>query len=96
MVRTEDTVGRLSESKLVVMVTVTHEQQVGPLLRRFQHGLDEPILVEDRVVRLETSLGVALADDSVLPSTFWRADRSTRVGRRLRPAASTSSLCEFQ
>ncbi len=89
MVRTEDTVGRLSESKLVVLLTVKHEQDVGAVLRRLQHGLDEPIQLEGKVVRLETSLGVALADESESAiDVLERADRSTRVGRRLRPAAS--------
>jgi diguanylate cyclase (GGDEF)-like protein len=93
MVRTEDTVGRLGESKLVVVLTVDDEQHVGPLLRRLQHGLDEPILLEGAVVRLETSLGVALADESESATdVLARADRSTRVGRRLRPGPSTVSV----
>ena len=93
MVRTEDTVGRFGDGKLVVVLTVDHEQHVGPLLRRLQHGLDEPILLEGAVVRLETSLGVALADESESAAeVLARADRSTRVGRRLRPGPSTLSV----
>ncbi len=45
ILRSEDTVGRVGGSELVVVLTVTDEQAVGPLMRRIQHTLDEPVMV---------------------------------------------------
>ena len=45
VLRAEDTIGRVGGSELVVVVAVTDEQVVGPLLRRLQHTLDEPVTV---------------------------------------------------
>jgi diguanylate cyclase (GGDEF)-like protein len=83
VVRAEDTIGRVGESELVVVVAVTDEHVVGPLLRRLQHTLDEPVTVGDRDIRLHSSLGVAVAEDSEsAEDVLARADRSTRVSRR--------------
>ena len=83
VVRAEDTVGRVGGSELVVVVAVTDEHAVGPLLRRLQHTLDEPVSVEGEPIRLQSSLGVAVADDSESPEDLLaRADRSTRASRR--------------
>jgi diguanylate cyclase (GGDEF)-like protein len=83
VVRAEDTVGRVGGSELVVIVAVTDEHVVGPLLRRLQHTLDEPVIVGGQEIRLHSSLGVALAEDSEsAEDVLSRADRSTRVSRR--------------
>jgi diguanylate cyclase (GGDEF)-like protein len=83
VVRAEDTVGRVGGGELVVVVAVTDEHAVGPLLRRLQHTLDEPVSVEGEPIRLQSSVGVAVADDSESPEDLLaRADRSTRASRR--------------
>ena len=83
VLRAEDTIGRVGGSELVVVVTVTEEQVVGPLLRRLQHTLDEPVTEGGQDIRLHSSLGVAVAEDSEsAEDVLTRADRSTRVSRR--------------
>ena len=64
VLRTEDTVGRVGGSELVVVVTVTDEQATGPLMRRIQHTLDEPVTVGGQDIRLHSSLGVAIAEEA--------------------------------
>ncbi len=83
VVRAEDTVARAGGSELVVVVAVTDEHAVGPLLRRLQHTLDEPVSVEGDPIRLQSSMGVAVAEDAESPEdVLARADRSTRASRR--------------
>jgi diguanylate cyclase (GGDEF)-like protein len=83
VLRAEDTVGRVGASELVVVLTVNDEQAVGPLMRRLQHTLDEPVPVGGKDVRLHASLGVAIAEDTEsAEEVLSRADRSTRVARR--------------
>jgi len=83
VLRAEDTIGRVSGTEVVVVVTVTDEQAVGPLLRRIQHVLDEVITVDGIDVHLHASLGVAMAeDDESAEDVLGRAGRSTRVVRR--------------
>ena len=83
VLREEDTIGRVGGSELVVVLAVTDEQAVGPLLRRLQRTLDEPVAVGGQGIRLSASLGVAVAEDSEsAEDVLARADRSTRVGRR--------------
>lgn len=83
VLRAEDTIARVGSSELVTVMAVTDEQVVGPLMRRLQHTLDEPITAGGQTLRLETSLGVAVADDpESAEDVLARADRSTRVGRR--------------
>jgi diguanylate cyclase (GGDEF)-like protein len=83
VLRAEDTISRVGGSELVVVVAVTDEQVVGPLLRRLQHTIDEPVPVGGRDIRLQASLGVAVAQDSEsAEDVLARADRSTRVSRR--------------
>ena len=83
VLRAEDTIGRVGGSELVVVVAVTDEEVVGPLLRRLQHTLDEPVTEGGREIRLHSSLGVAVAEDSeTAEDVLARADRSTRVIRR--------------
>jgi len=83
VLRTEDTVGRVGGSELVIVMTVSDHQVVGPLMRRIQHTLDEPVIVGGRAIRLHASLGVAVAEDSEsAEDVLVRADRSTRVGHR--------------
>jgi diguanylate cyclase (GGDEF)-like protein len=83
VLRTEDTVGRVGGSELVIVVTVNDEQDVGPLMRRIQHAVDEPVMVDGRGVRVRASLGVAIAEDAEsAEEVLARADRSTRVTRR--------------
>jgi diguanylate cyclase (GGDEF)-like protein len=83
VLRAEDTIARVGSSELVTVMAVTDEHVVGPLLRRLQHTLDEPVTVGDQAIRLETSLGVAVADDpESAEEVLARADRSTRVSRR--------------
>jgi diguanylate cyclase (GGDEF)-like protein len=83
VLRTEDTVGRVGGSELVIVMTVSDQQAVGPLMRRVQHTLDEPVMTGGRAIRLHASLGVAVAEDSEsAEDVLVRADRSTRVGHR--------------
>jgi diguanylate cyclase (GGDEF)-like protein len=83
VLRAEDTIGRVGGSELVVVVAVTDEEVVGPLLRRLQHTLDEPVTEGGQEIRLHSSLGVAVAEDSeTAEDVLARADRSTRVSRR--------------
>jgi diguanylate cyclase (GGDEF)-like protein len=83
VLRAEDTIGRVGGSELVVVVAVSDEHVVGPLLRRLQHTLDEPAIVGGQEIRLHSSLGVAVAEDSEsAEDVLARADRSTRVSRR--------------
>jgi len=83
VLRAEDTVGRVGGSELVVVVTVNDEQAVGPLMRRLQHTLDEPVIVGGQDIRLHSSLGVAIAEDTEsAEDVLTRADRSTRVSKR--------------
>ena len=64
VLRAEDTVGRVGGSELVVVLAVTDEQVVGPLMRRLQHTLDESVTVGGKDIRLQASLGVAVAEDT--------------------------------
>ena len=83
ILRSEDTVGRVGGSELVVVLTVSDEQAVGPLLRRIQHTLDEPVMVGGSAIRVHSSLGVAIAEDTEsAEDVLARADRSTRVAKR--------------
>jgi diguanylate cyclase (GGDEF)-like protein len=83
VIRAEDTIGRVGGSELVVVVAVTDEHVVGPLLRRLQHTLDELVIVGSDEIRLRSSLGVAVAEDfETAEDVLARADRSTRVSRR--------------
>ncbi len=83
VLRAEDTVARVGSCELVAVMAVTDEHVVGPLLRRLQHTLDEPVTVDGQPIRLDTSLGVAVADDTEsAEEVLARADRSTRVSRR--------------
>src|SRR5580693_8110565 len=80
VLRAEDTIGRVGGSELVVVLAVTDEQVVGPLMRRLQRTLDEPVVVGGQEIRLSASLGVAVAEDSEsAEGVLTRADRSTRV-----------------
>ena len=83
VLRAEDTIGRVGGSELVVVVTVNDEQAVGPLMRRLQHTLDEPVRSGGQDIRLHASLGVAVAEDNEsAEDVLSRADRSTRVSKR--------------
>lgn len=83
VLRTEDTVGRVGGNELVVVLAVTDEQSVGPLTRRLQKTLDEPVVVGEREIRLRAILGVALAEDAEsAEDVLARADRSIRAASR--------------
>jgi diguanylate cyclase (GGDEF)-like protein len=83
VLRTEDTVGRVGGSELVVVLTVSDEQAVATLTRRLQHTLDEPVVVGSQSIRLQATMGVAVADDGESAEDLLvRADRTTRVGHR--------------
>jgi diguanylate cyclase (GGDEF)-like protein len=83
VLRMEDTVGRVGGNELVVVLTVTDELSVGPLTRRLQNTLDEPVVVGGQPIQLRAALGVVLAEDAEsAEDVLARADRSTRVGGR--------------
>jgi diguanylate cyclase (GGDEF)-like protein len=83
VLRAEDTIARVGGSELVVVVAISDEHVVTPLLRRLQHTLDEPVTEAGSSIRLDSSLGVAVAeDDESAEDVLARADRSTRVSRR--------------
>ncbi len=76
VLRTEDTVGRVGGSELVVVLAVNDEQAVGPLVRRLQQTLDEPVTVGGRSIRLQATLGLAVAEDGEsAEDVLARADR---------------------
>jgi diguanylate cyclase (GGDEF)-like protein len=64
MLRSEDTVSRVSETELVAVMTIEDEQYVGPLMERVRSVLDDPISVTGRNVRVETTLGTVTARNS--------------------------------
>lgn len=64
MLRSEDTVSRVGESELVAVMTIDNELAAGPLMRRVQDVLDDPIAVTGRDVRLSASLGTVTARNS--------------------------------
>lgn len=64
MLRSEDTVSRVSETELVAVMTIEDEQYVGPLMERVRAVLDDPISVTGRNVRVETTLGTVTARNS--------------------------------
>jgi diguanylate cyclase (GGDEF)-like protein len=83
VLRTEDTIGRVGGNELVVVLAVTDELSVGPLTRRLQKTLDEPVVVGGQPIHLRATLGVALAEEAEsAEDVLARADRSTRVGGR--------------
>ena len=83
VLRTEDTVGRVGGSELVVVLTVSDEDAVGTLTRRLQHTLDEPVVVGSQSIRLLATIGAAVAhDNESAEDLLTRADHSTRVGHR--------------
>jgi diguanylate cyclase (GGDEF)-like protein len=83
VLRTEDTIGRIGGNELVVVLAVTDEQSVGPLTRRLQNTLDEPVVVAGQPIRLHATLGIALAEDAEsAEDVLARADRSTRASSR--------------
>ncbi len=80
VLRTEDTVGRVGGSELVVVLAVNDEQSVGPLMRRLQHTFDEPVVVGGQSVRLHATLAHALAEDGEsAEDVLARADRTNRL-----------------
>ena len=87
VVRAEDTVGRVGGSELVVVLAVTDEQVVGPLMRRLQHTLDEPVTVGGKDIRLQSSLGVAVAEDAESAEDRAGPGRPVHPGQ---PALSTT------
>jgi diguanylate cyclase (GGDEF)-like protein len=83
ILRDEDTVGRVGGSELVVVVTINGEEDAGPLVRRLQHTLDEPVMVGGQRVRMHARLGLALAEaGETAEDVLIRADRSTPVTHR--------------
>ena len=83
VLRAEDTIGRIGGAELVAVLEVTDEQAVGPLTRRLQHTIGEPVVVGDRPVRVHAAIGVVLAAGSEsAEDVLTRAGHSTRVGNR--------------
>jgi diguanylate cyclase (GGDEF)-like protein len=66
MLRSEDTVSRVSETELVAVMTIEHEEFLEPLMRRVQAALDNPIRLagRDGAVRLGATLGTVTARDA--------------------------------
>jgi diguanylate cyclase (GGDEF)-like protein len=63
MLRSEDTVSRVSETELVAVMTIENEEFLEPLMRRVQAVLDDPIAVagRDTDVRVSATLGTVTA-----------------------------------
>jgi diguanylate cyclase (GGDEF)-like protein len=64
MLRSEDTVSRISENELVAVMTVEDEQYVELLMRRVQAVLDDPIALTGGIVKVVTTLGTVTARNS--------------------------------
>jgi diguanylate cyclase (GGDEF)-like protein len=64
MLRSEDTVSRVSETELVAVMTIEHEEFLEPLMRRVQTVLDNPISLGGRDVRITATLGTVTARDA--------------------------------
>jgi diguanylate cyclase (GGDEF)-like protein len=64
MLRSEDTVSRISENQLVAVMTVEDEQYVELLMRRVQAVLDDPIALTGGIVKVATTLGTVTARNS--------------------------------
>ena len=75
MLRSEDTVSRISENELVAVMTVEDEQYVELLMRRVQAVLDDPIAVGGGTVR------VPRPSERSPPGTRSRPRRSWRAGQ---------------
>jgi diguanylate cyclase (GGDEF)-like protein len=63
MLRSEDTVSRVSETELVAVMTIENEEFLEPLMRRVKAVLDNPIAVAGRDVdvRVAATLGTVTA-----------------------------------
>jgi diguanylate cyclase (GGDEF)-like protein len=61
MLRSEDTVSRVSETVLVAVMSIEEEQYLEPLMERVRTVLHDPILVTGRNVYVETTLGTVTA-----------------------------------
>jgi diguanylate cyclase (GGDEF)-like protein len=63
MLRSEDTVSRVSETELVAVMTIENEEFLEPLMRRVKAVLDNPIAVAGRDVdvRVSATLGTVTA-----------------------------------
>jgi diguanylate cyclase (GGDEF)-like protein len=64
MLRSEDTVSRISENELVAVMTVEDEQYVELLMRRVKAVLDDPIALTGGTVKVTTTLGTVTARNS--------------------------------
>jgi len=66
MLRSEDTVSRVSETELVAVMTIENEEFLEPLMRRVQAVFDDPISLggRHRAVRIAATLGTVTARDA--------------------------------
>jgi diguanylate cyclase (GGDEF)-like protein len=72
LLRTEDTVGRIGGVELVVVVTVSDEQAVGPLTKRLRHALDQPVIDHGHTIKLHALMKSAVVEDPESPQELMR------------------------
>ena len=78
ILRSEDTVGRVGSSELVVVLTVERRAGGWAAHAPDTHTLDEPVVVGGSDIRVHSSLGVAIAEDTEsAEDVLARAERST-------------------
>jgi diguanylate cyclase (GGDEF)-like protein len=91
--RASDTLARSGGDEFTVVSHVTSDDGAGALLQGLESALEEPILVEGRLVQTGISIGVAIYPDDGCNADelYAAADRAMyvakRASRNLRPAA---------
>jgi diguanylate cyclase (GGDEF)-like protein len=75
--RNEDTVGRVSGTELVVVMTIDDAMEAGILVERLQQALFGPVKISSRTVLVSAAIGVAVAQNSEsAEEVLARADRA--------------------
>jgi len=88
LVRTQDTVAHLSSDRFLVLLTALRDaDEATRLTCRILHGLNRPIQVEERNVRLTASIGVSIfpqhgnAPDTLISNADLAMYRAKQLGR---------------
>ncbi len=88
LLRSGDLLARLGGDEFAFLVQVSGEREVEALLERIRHTLRQPVMLDGAELRLEVSVGAALAstaDD--LTGLLEQADRAMYAAKRRRGSA---------